>query len=563
VRRISLLSAVLLAATLHAPADARAQRGLWRGLAEAQSTQMREGGPQGPQPQKPALADPLPPVPQQPQTQQPPPPQPPVFRGGTNLVQVDAIVSDSNGQPMVELSAADFEVLDDNKPVTIDRVRFLGAAEYSGDTTLAPIRTRDDEEREASRDDVRVYAIVLDDYHVPRMGELRVIEPLLAFVRQLPPTDLVGVFYPLDSVTDVAFGRDREPVIKAIRAFYGRLGDYTPKHPVEEEHLKHPREIETIRRQIVTSALEGLAIHLGGIKQGRKSLIFVSEAFTEPDFEMRELYEAANRANVAIYPLDPRGLTTDRSVDRGPTSGEIMAMVTPAREFMRTLAMETGGRPMFGNDVTSALGQVIRDSRAYYLIAYESPHPDDGKFHKVTVRVKRPRVTVFARTGYWAFKRGENTASATPASVAISPEVQNAFDKLADSLRPDAGEPSEGPRRVIMPRAGSAAVAPLLAAPTIGLARGRVVGDPVTRREFRRTDTVVVRAETTRDPVVSGRLLDKRGQALTELPTTLAGATSELRLPLGSLGPGDYVIELIARAGDETAHQFLAFRLVR
>jgi hypothetical protein len=114
-----------------------------------------------------------------------------------------------------------------------------------------------------------------------------------------------------------------------------------------------------------------------------------------------------------------------------------------------------------------------------------------------------------------------------------------------------------------MPRAGSAAAAPLLAAPTIGLARGRMVGDPVTRREFRRTDTVVVRAETTRDPVVSGRLLDKRGQALTELPTTLAGATSELRLPLGSLGPGDYVIELIARAGDETAHQFLAFRLVR
>ena len=54
----------------------------------------------------------------------------------------------------------------------------------------------------------------------------------------------------------------------------GRLGDYTPKHPVEEEHLKHPREIERIRRQIVTSALEGLAVHLGGIKQGRKSLIF-------------------------------------------------------------------------------------------------------------------------------------------------------------------------------------------------------------------------------------------------------------------------------------------------
>ena len=54
---------------------------------------MREGGSQAPQQPAP-----------QPQAPQPPP----VFRGGTNLVQVDAIVSDSSGRPMDELSAADF-----------------------------------------------------------------------------------------------------------------------------------------------------------------------------------------------------------------------------------------------------------------------------------------------------------------------------------------------------------------------------------------------------------------------------------------------------------------------
>jgi VWFA-related protein len=493
----------------------------------------------------------------------PPPPQPPIFRGGTNLVQVDAIVADPSGQPIVDLAAADFELLDDGKPMAIDRVRFLGAEEYSGDATLAPIRTHEDEEREASRDDVRLYAIVLDDYHVARMRELRVIEPLLAFVRQLPPTDLVAVYYPLDSVTDVAFSRDREPVTKAIRGFIGRLGDYQPKHPVEEEHLRHPMNIETIRRQIVMSSLQGLATHLGGIKQGRKSIIFVSEAFTEPIMEMRDLYEAANRANVAIYPLDPRGLSPDRSVDRAPTAGEVMSMVTPAREFMRTLASETGGRPIFGNDVAAALGQVIRDSRAYYLIAYESPHPDDGKFHKLTLRVRRPRATIFARTGYWAFKRGEQTVISTPSPIAVPRDVQVAVDKLADSLRPDADEPSDGRRHVLMPRPAETSFAPLLAAPTIGVARGRMVGEPVTRREFRRTDTLVVQAKTTLTPAVSGRLLDRRGQPLTDLPVILAGETSELRLPLGNLGPGDYVIELIARVGDEAAQQFVAFRVVR
>jgi VWFA-related protein len=490
-----------------------------------------------------------------------PPPQPPTFRGGTNLVQVDAIVATADGQPIVDLTATDFELLDDGKPVPIDRVRFLGAAEYAGDSTLAPIRTHEDEEREASRDDVRVYAIVLDDYHVMRMGELHVIEPLLAFVRQLPPTDLLAVYYPLDSVTDVAFSRDREPVLKAIRAFYGRRGDYTPKHPVEEEHLRRIRDIEQIRRQIVMSSLQGLATHLGGIKQGRKTIVFVSEGFTQPVDELRDLYEAANRANVAIYPVDPRGLTMSNGAT---TSRQMMTGLVSDGDAMRALAIETGGRAIIQrNNIRGELDQVLRDASAYYLIAYESSHPDDGKFHRVTVRVKRPRATVFARSGYWAFKRGENAISSAPSLAPVLPAVQAAVDKLADSLRPDADEPAEGRRRVIMPQPADSAPAPLLAAPTTGLARGRAVGEPISRREFHRTDVLVIRAATTRTAAVSGRLLDRRGQPLTDLPVTQGEEASELRLALGNLGPGDYVIELTARAGDEAAQQYVAFRVVR
>jgi hypothetical protein len=288
--------------------------------------------------------------------------------------------------------------------------------------------------------------------------------------------------------------------------------------------------------------------------------------------DVRDLYQAANRANVAFYPIDPRGLTMSNG---RTTSGQVMNGLISDRDAMETLAAETGGRAIVQkNDISAALGQVIRDSRAYYLIAYESPHPDDGKFHKVTVRVKRPRATVFARTGYWAFTRGENTIASSPSLTPISAAVQAAVDQLADSLRPDADEPPEGQRRVLMPRAAEAAPAPLLAAPTIGVAHGRTVGEPVKRREFRRTDTLVVRAllrssgaspeqaaEAT--AVTSGRLLDRRGQALIDLPVTPSGAVSEVRLALGNLGPGDYVIELTARFGDEAAQQFVAFRVAR
>jgi len=488
--------------------------------------------------------------------------QPPIFRGGTTLVQVDAIVADASGQPIVDLVAGDFEVLDDGRPVAIQRVRFLGAAVYSGDPALAPIRTHDDEEREASRDDVRVYAIFLDDYHVQRLGELRVVEPLLAFVNLLPPTDLVAVYYPLDSMTDVHFERDRAPVIKAIRAFRGRRGDYTPTRPVEEEHLRHPQAIESIRRQITTSALEGLATHLGGIKQGRKTVLFVSEGFAEPISELQDVYQAANRSNVAIYPIDPRGMTGSNG---GTTAGQMMNFAVGARDMLRTLAFETGGRAIvYRNDIRGETQQIVRDASAYYLIAYESPHPDDGKFHRVSVRAKRPRATVFARTGYWSLKRGESSDGPASLAIDVPPGVQDAVKRLADSLRPNADEPVEGRRRAIMP-APQALPPPrlLLSPPTIAIVRGRVVGDPAGRREFQRTDTIVVRAETKDEPAVAARLLDRHGAPLTDVPVQAVPGACELSLALRNLGPGDYVIELSARGTVDAARQYLAFRVLR
>jgi len=488
--------------------------------------------------------------------------QPPIFRGGTTLVQVDAIVADAGGQPITDLGAGDFDVLDDGRPVPIQRVRFLGADVYSGDPTLALIRTHDDEEREASRDDVRVYAIFLDDYHVQRLGELRVIEPLLAFVGQLPPTDLVAVYYPLDSMTDVHFARDREPVVKAIRAFRGRRGDYTPTRPVEEEHLRHPQTIESIRRQITTSALEGLATHLGGIKQGRKTVLLVSEGFAEPISELQDVYQAANRSNVAIYPIDPRGMT---GYNGGTTAGQMMNFAVGARDMLRTLAFETGGRAIvYRNDIRGEIQQIVRDASAYYLIAYESPHPDDGKFHRVSVQVKRPRATVFARTGYWSPKRSEATSGPASLAIAVPLEVQDAVNRLADSLRPNADEPVEGRRRAIMPAAPvPPSTRPLLSPPTIAIAHGRMVGDPVGRREFQRTDTIVVRAETTEEPAVIARLLDRHGAPLTDVPMRPLPGACELTLALRNLGPGDYVIELSARGTSDAARQYLAFRVLR
>ena len=63
--------------------------------------------------------------------------------------------------------------------------------------------------------------------------------------------------------------------------------------------------------------------------------------------------------------------------------------------------------------------------------------------------------------------------------------------------------------------------------------------------------------------IVKGRLLSRLGQRLTDLPVSIGTNVCELTLALGSLGPGDYVVELSARSGEATARRYLAFRVVR
>src|SRR5688572_5359533 len=112
--------------------------------------------------QQPEPAGP-PQAPQEPQQQSG---QPPVFRTGINFVRVDVIVTDSKtGQPVTDLKQSDFEVVEDNKPQTVETFKLIeldGGATPALDGPPAPIRNDNDEELEAARDDVRLFAVFLD-----------------------------------------------------------------------------------------------------------------------------------------------------------------------------------------------------------------------------------------------------------------------------------------------------------------------------------------------------------------------------------------------------------------
>ena len=136
--------------------------------------------------------------------------------------------------------------------------------------------------------------------------------------------------------------------------------------------------------------------------------------------DLREVYDAANRNNTAIYTLDPRGLATGEfdiieGVGRRPTGSTCSRRST---RCARWRTRPTAARSSTATTSRPGLKQVVQDSSAYYLIGYNSTNRRaDGKFHEIKVRAKRPGVQVRARRGYWALTK-EEAARARGAAAA-------------------------------------------------------------------------------------------------------------------------------------------------
>ncbi|HEX5475930.1 MAG TPA: VWA domain-containing protein [Vicinamibacterales bacterium] len=441
------------------------------------------------------------PSPQQPKPQTPPagqaPAQPPAtpagqpqFRSGINFISVDVIVTaDKTGEPVLDLKPGDFDVREDGKPQKVQTFQVIKLDNLTQQVSGEPppsIKSDADEEREAKRPDVRLFLLFLDDYHVRRGNDLSVRQPLTQFVQnQLGPNDMIAVMYPLTPVTALSFTRDHDSVVKAIEHFEGRKGIYTPRNEFEERYANYPaQQVEEIRTEVTLSALKGAAVKLGGMREGRKSIIFVSEGFittlpaqlNDPvasipgygnplagaagvdlpntpysdaqrffgeldlDGMLRNVYDAANRNNTSIYAVDPRGLAGfEYDINQGVSQSTDRQDLAQSLDSLRVLADNTDGRAIINrNDLGKGMKQIIRDSSGYYLIGYtSSAAPTDGKFHKIDVKLvgKHPGLDVRARKGYWAYTV-EDAARATAAPKPEAPSaVRTALNDLAEPVR--------------------------------------------------------------------------------------------------------------------------------
>ena len=146
-------------------------------------------------------------------------------------------------------------------------------------------------------------------------------------------------------------------------------------------------------------------------------------ALLDNESEYRRLLDRANRETVSFYPIDPRGLAVfDTPIDAVSPTGaraggavDEMAQVRGRLETLHNLASATDGFVSESNDFNASMKRIADDLSEYYLLGYTSTNAKlDGKFRKITVRVKRPGVQVRARRGYLAATEAEVSAGGTP-----------------------------------------------------------------------------------------------------------------------------------------------------
>lgn len=181
------------------------------------------------------------------------------------------------------------------------------------------------------------------------------------------------------------------------------------------------------------ASLAGLraAVSSFGMLPGRKSILYFTENLPITD-RMKPKFDAligeANRANITVYPVDAAGLRVHskeaevgRNVavagkqgigDEQRANGAWTKDLEKQEEMLSSrptavlgrLAKDTGGFLVENtNDLGAGVARMQRERTTYYLLAYQPTNTNlDGKFRKITVKVKRGKTTVRARPGYVA-----------------------------------------------------------------------------------------------------------------------------------------------------------------
>jgi VWFA-related protein len=401
----------------------------------------------------------------------------PNIRTGTRIVVVDVTVTDAHGNPVRNLKQPDFRVLENGNPQVVthfdehSRSSAAGQAKAPAEPKLEPnVYTNFTQVREGEP----VTLLVFDILNTPVEKQANARRQLLAFLNTMKPgTSLALLSLTTRLTTLQSFTADPKLLVAALSKqgniqqspiLPGPIGDMSFSDEVSQ--MPHANQSAGLARQMgneqtmqqnhlravcTLDAINQLGHYLAGIP-GRKNLIWFSGSFPAALLDSSGTFQASfhetmnllARSQVAVYPIDARGLTStplsdvsasNYALNGGAGVGDdndlFSTRTADEHSTMRRMAKATGGKAYVNvNDLSQAVGDVLNDGSSYYTLVYTpTGKREDGSYRKISVGLASGNYTLIYRDGYYS----DTTASGAVASP----------DALHTAMQRGAPAPSE------------------------------------------------------------------------------------------------------------------------
>jgi VWFA-related protein len=395
------------------------------------------------------------------------------LRTSTRLVQLNVIVQDKKGKLVDSLKQEDFTLLDNGKPQRIslfstESVKQEGSASEAVDTKrVAPPNVFGNRIHHADEKASSVTIVLFDALNTSFSDQAYARTQVLKFLHQLQPQDHVAIYLLTTKLMVInEFTQDSKSLLQAIERFQSYpsillsnasqpymvpadTGIADPKVAARlaglmNDMISKVSDLSDYTRVGITAqAIEAIANHVAGIP-GRKNLVWVSGSFpisisfkssdqSPVDAEsqnflpaMERVARALNQSNLAIYPVDTRGLLVPGEFDA--SRQHPFAAGAPATETgvgqdedvtMNLLAEQTGGHAFHNtNDIQGAIRRTLEDSRFTYLLGFYPDNGDwDGRFHELKLSAKKTGLVLRYRKGYYALADPRDTTEAAHSAL--------------------------------------------------------------------------------------------------------------------------------------------------
>jgi VWFA-related protein len=465
----------------------------------------------------------------------------PTIRAEANLVVVDVTVTDAHRNPIRGLGAADFTILEDGHPQAIKNFEAHTTQDAVRPIPLPQLPPGTFTNLPAAPANGALNVLVLDKLNTPMKDQGFVLLQLKEYLKGMRPGTRIAIFglttqlrllqgFTSDPALLESFleGKKGLPGASVLmndavsgdgpgseNAVSDQLADVLGGDPNGAEMLANLQQFEAqqqafqlqLRVRYTLDAFNQLARFLETLP-GRKNVLWFSGSFpisvlpdgdlqnpfavvADASDEFRETTDLLARSQVAVYPIDARGLMNAPMMNAsnsgtkyarnpsafGKDNEKFLQQTAQEHSTMQQMAEATGGTAYVNtNGLKEAAQNAIDAGSNYYTLTYVPTNTRwKGDYRKIQVNLAKPGMTLAYRRGYFADDPSVVVRHSQPAPAAAG--APPAYDPLRAAML--HGGPN--PAQIVF----EAAVQPAVAGTESAVAEGNSA-NPKVQGPFRR-----------------------------------------------------------------------------